>query len=172
MSREPDMIEALNRMSAAGFSTTLAAVYEHSPWVAEQAAQCRPFATIEVLAGTMQRLARDADPERRLRLLRAHPELGQGGHLTDHSSSEQSFAGFDRLTPESAEQLAFLNRRYRERFGFPFIIAVRGQKDAPAIIERLEQRLGNDPPTEMTIALEEIGRIAWFRLQQLREPAR
>lgn len=172
MSPDADMIEALNRMSAAGFSATLAAVYEHSPWVAAEAARYRPFATIEALAETMQRVVHQADRQQVLGLLCAHPELGQAGCLTDHSLREQSFAGFDRLTPARAAELACLNRRYRERFGFPFIIAVRGQKDAPAIIERLEQRLGNDASTETTIAVEEIGRIAWFRLQQLRELVR
>jgi 2-oxo-4-hydroxy-4-carboxy-5-ureidoimidazoline decarboxylase len=112
----------------------------------------------------------EASFDDQLRLLRAHPALGESGPLTAHSTSEQHDAGFDRITPERAATLADLNRRYRARFDFPFIIAVRGQKDAQAIITQLERRLANDDETELATALHEVGRIAWFRLQSL-EPS-
>lgn len=163
------LIERLNRMDEVAFVGTLAEIYEHSPWVAARAAALRPFATIEALAAAMQNIVLGAAQEARMALLRAHPELGQGGGLTAHSSSEQRFAGFDRLTPDLAERLAALNRAYRTIFGFPFIVAVRGQKDAHAIIAQIERRMNNDPETEIATALEEVGRIARFRLDRLSE---
>lgn len=168
----PDVIaiDAINRLEASDFIVTLADVYEHSPWVAERAAPLRPFASLDALAGAMQTIVRDAGAAFQLALLRAHPELGQGGRLSDHSTTEQRFAGFDRLTPDLAERLADLNRRYRTQFGFPFIIAVRGQKDTRAIIEQIERRMTHDTETEITIALDEVGRIARFRLSQLAGP--
>jgi 2-oxo-4-hydroxy-4-carboxy-5-ureidoimidazoline decarboxylase len=167
-----DAIDELNHVSPVDFIATLAGIYEHSPWVAEQVARYRPFETIVALAEAMQAVVRNAASDDQLRLLRAHPELGQAGRLTDHSTSEQNFAGFDQLTPARADQLSALNQRYRDNFGFPFIVAVRAQKDARTIIAQLERRLANDHQTEIATALDEVGRIAWFRLQRLHQPAR
>jgi OHCU decarboxylase len=166
------LIDRLNRMNRTDFIDTLADIYEHSPWVAEQAASLRPFETTEAMAATMQTIVHRASAETQMELLRAHPELGRGGNLTTHSNSEQRYAGFDRLTPDLAERLAALNRAYRAKFGFPFIVAVRGQKDSLAIIAQIERRLVNDPDTEAATAIEEVGKIARFRLGRLSQPER
>ncbi len=163
-------LASLNTMPITDFVAALGAIYEHAPWVAEAVCVHRPFATIAALAEAMHRIVQQASLHDQLRLLRAHPALGQGGPLTAHSTSEQHDTGFDQITPERTAKLADLNRRYHARFGFPFIIAVRGQKDAQAIITQLECRLANDGETELATALHEVGRIAWFRLQSL-EPS-
>ena len=158
-------IDRLNRMTEVAFVETLADIYEHSPWIAAGAAAQRPFTSIDDLAETMANIVLTADKQKQHTLLNAHPELGQSGKLTSASAIEQRFAGFDRMTHDDAEHLATLNRTYRDRFGFPFIIAVRGQKNAIAIIEKLKRRLAHDQPAETTQALDEVIKIATFRLQ-------
>ncbi|MCU4160756.1 2-oxo-4-hydroxy-4-carboxy-5-ureidoimidazoline decarboxylase [Acidiphilium sp. AL] len=162
----PLTIDALNRMAETMFVEALADIYEHSPWIAAKAAAERPFVDTDDLVEAMAEIVLTADQEKQLALLNAHPELGQSGTLTSASTIEQRFAGFDRMTQGDAERLATLNRAYRTRFGFPFIIAVRGQKNAEAIIERLQQRLAHDQSAEAKLALDEVIRIANFRLRR------
>lgn len=166
----PISMSDITSMSQAGFVSLLADVYEHSPWVAETAWQWRPFADREALAGAMERAMRQADRERQLSLVRAHPKLmGRvkvGKPLSDNSKQEQRGAGLDQCSPEESEELAQLNQAYESRFGFPFIISVRGL-DRHQIIDALHYRLNNDPETEFTTALDQIVRIATSRLAQL-----
>ncbi|MGC9270272.1 2-oxo-4-hydroxy-4-carboxy-5-ureidoimidazoline decarboxylase [Acidiphilium sp.] len=164
-------LDALNRASERGFVEALAGVYEHSDWVAAAVAGLRPFATGGSLAAALQAAVLTAGADRQLALLRAHPELGAGGRLTEYSATEQRGAGLDRLDRDHADRLARLNRDYRQRFGFPFIIAVRGQRDTAAIITQIERRIANEAVVEQAIALAEVGKIAGFRLDRLLIPA-
>ena len=161
----PLTIDALNQMTEKMFVEALADIYEHSPWVAAKAATERPFADIDDLCEAMADIVLTADKQKQHELLNAHPELGQSGTLTSASTIEQRFAGFDRMIQGDAERLTTLNRTYRTRFGFPFIVAVRGQKNASAIIEKLQQRLAHDQSAEAKLALDEVIRIANFRLR-------
>ncbi|MCJ2012425.1 2-oxo-4-hydroxy-4-carboxy-5-ureidoimidazoline decarboxylase [Methylobacterium sp. J-076] len=165
-------IAALNGLPQDAFVSLLGEVYEHSPWVAEAAAGRRPFATRADLHAAMEAAVAGADRGRRLALLRAHPELaGRAaiqGDLTAHSKSEQSGSGLLDAPAASVERLQALNRAYADRFGFPFIIAVRGL-DRDAILARLEARLRNGPEAEEAEALRQVGRIAALRLEALVE---
>jgi 2-oxo-4-hydroxy-4-carboxy-5-ureidoimidazoline decarboxylase len=161
-------LDALNAMDRAAFVAALDGIFEHSPWVAEAAWAERPFGSVEALHAAMVAAVAAALPKRRRGLLEAHPELGgkdaQTGKLTAASTAEQAGAGLDRLETEERQRLADLNRAYRERFGFPFIIAVRGQRDRRAILAALAARLNHDEATESETALAEVAKIAWFRL--------
>ena len=163
-------LEELNTLDREAFVACLGAVYEHSPWVARDAWSVRPFASLDALHAAMQRVVLTAPREAQLCLIRAHPELqGKVAHpeeLTAASRSEQAGAGLDRCAPEEHARLQSLNRAYRERFGFPFIVAVRGLNVA-GVLGRMESRLGNEPERELRTCLEEIGRIARFRLERL-----
>ncbi len=158
----------LNAMSVADFTARLGAIFEHSPWVAERAAARRPFDSVDELHAAMADVVRVASEEERLRLIRAHPELaGKAavrGELTDESTREQKGAGLDQCNVEEFERMQDLNRRYNEKFGFPFIIAVRGL-DKAAILEAFETRLHNETDIERDTALAQIERIALFRVR-------
>ena len=163
------LVDELNRLPRESFVARLAAIYEHSPWVADRAFVARPFASLEALHAAMQQALLAATPEEQMTLIRAHPELAgrlAAAELTGHSRAEQAGAGLDRVTPEEKIRMQALNDRYREQFGFPFIVAVKGL-DWAAIIERMEARLANSREAEVATALDEIGRIARFRLEAL-----
>ncbi|WP_024972462.1 2-oxo-4-hydroxy-4-carboxy-5-ureidoimidazoline decarboxylase [Ralstonia pickettii] len=170
MSQTTYTLSQLNGMDASQFVQVLGGVYEHSPWVAEQAATQRPFASAEALAAAMRNAVDTAGIEPQLKLVRAHPELaGKAavrGELTAESTREQSGAGLNQCTPEEFARLQALNAQYNEKFGFPFILAVRGY-DRHGIIDNFSKRVENDRDTELRASLEQIHRIAGFRLADL-----
>ena len=160
----------VNRMSLPDFRHALGGVFEHSPWIAERAWAACPFASLEALHAAMTRVVRDASREEQLALLRAHPDLAgraaRAGNLSAASLAEQSSAGLDRLTDEEHERFGRLNAGYREKFGFPFIIAVSKQ-DKAAILAAFERRLGNTVEKEIEAALAQVFDIARLRLDAL-----
>jgi 2-oxo-4-hydroxy-4-carboxy-5-ureidoimidazoline decarboxylase len=164
---EPIAIERLNALPAADFVARLADIFEHSPWVAEAVLPGRPFADVAALHGAMVSAVDAAGTVAALTLLRAHPELARRATLTAASAAEQGGMGLDRLDQDEAAQFEALNLAYRDRFGFPFIIAVRGQRDRAAILAALTARLAHDAPTEQAAALAEVAKIARFRLDDL-----
>lgn len=154
-------------LDAARFTELFGGVFEHSPWVARAAFAARPFATLDALHAAMVAAVARAPRGDRIALLRAHPELGARGKLTASSTTEQGGAGLDRLADDEAETFVRLNQQYRERFGFPFIIAVRGQRDRAAIREAMERRLQATPEQEQAAALAEVAKITRFRLEAM-----
>ncbi|PWT74763.1 MAG: OHCU decarboxylase [Proteobacteria bacterium] len=165
-------IAELNRLDRAAFARSLGHIYEHSPWVGERAWSARPFASIQALWSAMQQVVERAGNDEQLALIRAHPELAGklaiAQQLTTDSRVEQAGAGLDRCTPEEFAQFQALNKAYREKFGFPFIVAVRGL-DRSTILERMRQRVNHSTEQEFATCLREIGRIARFRLDDLIE---
>jgi 2-oxo-4-hydroxy-4-carboxy-5-ureidoimidazoline decarboxylase len=163
-------LEQLNSMPADAFEAALSGIFEHSPWVAEQAACARPFATIDALYATMRAIVAGSGDARQLALINAHPELaGKAavrGELTAESTREQSGAGLAQCTQEEFDKLQRLNAAYREKFGFPFILAVRGYNRA-GIIANFEARVNNTRDEELRASLEQIYRIARFRIDDL-----
>ena len=164
------LIERLNRHDEAGFVDEVGSLYEHSPWIAALAWQRRPFPDRGTLHETMQRIVGEAPRARQLDLIRAHPDLAgrlaRAGGLGAHSAGEQTGLGLDRLGDLEYERFDRLNRAYRARFGFPFIIAVRGHT-RESVLDAFEVRLRHDEEYEIAVALDEIGRIAGFRLGDL-----
>ena len=160
-------LNTLNTLGVDAFVARLGGVFEHSWWIARAAYAGRPFASVPALHATMVAVVANSGTEHQLALLRAHPELGRTGPLTASSSAEQGGMGLDRLAAEEAAAFDSLNSAYRVRFGFPFIIAVRGQRDRAAILAALSQRIQHSPAQEMAAALAEVAKIARFRLDDL-----
>jgi OHCU decarboxylase len=115
----------------------------------------------------MMRAVEDASPEEKLALVRAHPELAGGEALTVASTSEQARLGFDRLSRAELETMNGLNRRYREKFGFPCIVALRLHANRESVMREMERRLRNNADTELAAALEQVGHISRGRLEKL-----
>jgi allantoate deiminase/N-carbamoyl-L-amino-acid hydrolase len=172
MSAHVVTLEQLNSLSGPELGAALAGIFERSPWIPERAAAGRPFPSSLDLHAAMCRVVHDATVDEQLALIRAHPELaGRAairGELTPESTREQQGAGLDQCTPEEYSRLQELNTAYRDKFGFPFVLAVKGHTRA-SIIAALEQRVHNTADTEREVALREIGRIAGFRLAEIVE---
>jgi 2-oxo-4-hydroxy-4-carboxy-5-ureidoimidazoline decarboxylase len=160
-------LEELNSLSKHEFVAQLGGVFEHSPWVAEQAWHKRPFLSLEALHATMMDIIRNETKEKQLTLVRAHPELAGGEALTVDSSSEQGRLGFNALSKKEVQQMTDLNRRYREKFGFPCIVALRLHENRTSVMAEMQRRTANDADTELANALEQIGHITRGRLEKL-----
>ena len=163
-------LDHINHMSNTAFTEAFGDIYEHSPWIAEEASKRRPFADHDELAGAMSDVVRQGSDEQRVTLLNAHPELAgreaKAGNLTDASAQEQAGAGLVNLAPEELDHVAHFNNAYRGKFGFPFIIAVRNHTKS-SILQAMETRLDNDRDTELSTALGQVDEIARLRLEQL-----
>ena len=146
-------------------------VFEHSPWVAERAWLRGPFGSVDALHAAMMDVVRAASREEQLALVRAHPELAgreaAERTLTHDSSTEQGRLGFTALSKKELLEIAALNRNYREKFGFPCIVALRLHSSRASVIEEMRRRLGNNGETELRNALEQIGHITRGRLEKL-----
>lgn len=155
------------RLDREEFVRRFGALYEHSPWVAEEAWERRPFDGVEDLHRAFTAAVEEAPEERRLALIRAHPELAgreaAEGALTEDSTGEQASAGLDRLSVEELARLRELNAAYREAFGFPMVVAVR-EHTKDSIFAQAEARLARPREQEISTALGEIGKIARLRL--------
>jgi 2-oxo-4-hydroxy-4-carboxy-5-ureidoimidazoline decarboxylase len=156
-------------MSKDAFIDRFGSVYENSAWVAE--AVWPDYAAGRLtrpgsIAEAMRHVVEAAPHEQKLDLIRAHPELASRARMADASVKEQAGAGLDQCTPEEFEAFQRLNKAYKIRFGFPFIVAVKGmtRQDILAIFER---RLANDPELEFDTAISQIHRIAGYRLADL-----
>lgn len=163
-------LDELNALGREAFIARLGAIYEHSPWVADDVWPLRPFAGVDELHAAMSKAVVDAGESAQLALLRAHPQLaGKAalrGELTADSTREQQGAGLDQCSPEEFAQLHALNTEYERRFGFPFILAVRGHTRA-SILANMAARIDHVREDEFAEALHQVDRIARFRLEAL-----
>lgn len=159
-------IDALNSLDLSAFIAAAGWIFEHSPWVAERAWAMRPFQNTEALHRAMVTEVERATAGEQLALLRAHPDLGTRARLSQASASEQAGAGLDQLTREEFALFTRLNDSYKDKFGFPFLYAVKGSTKYD-ILRALERRLPADYQDEYAEALRQVGRIAQFRLNDL-----
>ncbi|MBF2759377.1 MAG: 2-oxo-4-hydroxy-4-carboxy-5-ureidoimidazoline decarboxylase [Ectothiorhodospiraceae bacterium AqS1] len=161
-------VEAVNALDEEAFVSRFGDVAEDSPWVAKAAFAARPFADRDALVEAFTAALRDADPASQLELLCAHPDLAGkaalAGSLAQASAEEQAQAGLDRLSREEFARFHDLNDRYRRRFGFPFIFAVKGATKQ-AVIAAFEDRIDNEIEVERATALAQVGRIFRFRIE-------
>lgn len=157
-------LKMINQMDRKSFTETLGWIFEHSPWIAERAWVKRPFFRVSCLYHEMKSVVNEAGMEEKLSLLRAHPDLASRVQMANASIKEQSEAGLNQLTEEEYEDFLTLNKAYTEKFGFPFIMAVRGHNKI-SIRKAIRERLQLSPETELLEALCQIFKIACFRLQ-------
>ncbi|WP_218240638.1 2-oxo-4-hydroxy-4-carboxy-5-ureidoimidazoline decarboxylase [Comamonas fluminis] len=165
-------LEQLNAADAATATDLLDGLYEHSPWIAAKALEQRPFKSMAHIKHAMAAVLAESSEQAQLDLIRAHPELAgkqmETNTLTAESTNEQKKAGLTNCTPEELAHIRKLNAEYGERFGFPFILAVRGARglglSKAEIISTFERRIFNHPAYEQAEALRNIHRIAEIRL--------
>jgi 2-oxo-4-hydroxy-4-carboxy-5-ureidoimidazoline decarboxylase len=167
--------DAVNTLDRDAFVAALGSTFEHAPWVARDAWAARPFASVDALHAAMLDVVRRAPRGQQVVFLRRHPELAgreaQAGTMTRDSVAEQSSAGLDALSRDEMDELRRLNSRYRERHGFPFIVAVRRHRKAE-IFELLRQRTERDTDRELREALAQVGIITRLRVDALLEDKR
>ena len=161
-------LDDLNALDQTQFVSAIGHVFEHSPWVAERAWQLRPFVSVDALCQAMNRAVESATNAEKLALLRAHPDLGTRAKVSLSSEREQAGAGLDKLTPEEHATLLRLNTAYKEKFGFPFLYAVKGASKSD-ILGALGKRLQRTREEEFATALQQVYRIARFRLEEIIE---
>ena len=154
----------LNNLDRDAFVTALGRIFEDSAWVAERTWPQRPFASLDTLHEAMTSEVANADRETQLALLRAHPDLGTRARMSEASAGEQAGAGLDRLSADEFSRLQELNAGYRQKFGFPFLFAVRGSTKHD-ILAALERRGRSSERDEFAEALRQVYRIARFRLE-------
>jgi beta-ureidopropionase / N-carbamoyl-L-amino-acid hydrolase len=165
-------LQALNNASPAEATQMLDGVYEHSPWIGAQALSQRPFRSLAHLKYSLVQVLEASGLDAQKGLIRAHPELAgkamQSQTLTTESTNEQSKAGLTQCTPQELAKIEELNAAYQAKFGFPFILAVRGARGAglskSVILQTFERRLHNHPQFELQECLRQIHRIAEIRL--------
>ena len=162
-----------SHMTQEDFMDVFGGVYEHTPWIAEAVYAAGLTGSQDTVAGLHDSLRTNvdnADDEKKLALLRAHPDLAGklaiSGELTADSTSEQASAHLDKCTPEEFAEFQSLNDRYKEAFGFPYILAVRG-RNRQEILENFRSRVDNTPDTEFAEALKQVHRIALLRIEAL-----
>lgn len=167
MSPEP------SEMTREEFLETFGPVFEHSPWVAHRVWEHGLEFRHDTVSGMHEALCneiRQADDDEKLALLRALPELaasvGAGEVLTGHSRREQHGAGLHQCTPAEFEEFERLNKAYREKFGFPFILAVKGYQRRQ-VLEIFRKRIEHDPEEEFQAALHQVMKIGLFRLEDI-----
>ena len=168
-------LDTLNHSDSTAFCAALAGLYEHSPWVAERTASRRPFATLTAFKLALQDTVSNAPHEEQLALIRAHPELAGkaaiAGAVTAESAGEQARAGLTECSAEEFAKLQQLNADYNRKFGFPFILAVKGPDgnglSRSAIIHLFSRRLKYQKADEMAECLRQIHRIAELRINDL-----
>ena len=161
-------LDTVNTLDRDEFIAALGSTFEHSPWVAEGAWSQRPFASVDHLHAAMVDVVKQAPVETRIRFLRAHPELAgkeaQAGTMTQDSVAEQATANLDALSRDEFRELSKLNAVYRQRHGFPFIVAVRRYRKSE-IFEQLRRRIERDSETELHEALSQIAAITRLRIE-------
>ncbi len=165
---EPLAVAAINAMDRQAFVAAFGDIAEHSPWVAERAANARPFTNRDSMIAAFADAILSAEETMQLDLLNAHPDLAGraavSGEIGADSRLEQAGAGLDQLNRDEFERFTRLNTSYRDKFGFPFILAVRGATKHD-ILASFEAQIGNDRAGELSTALQQVCRIMRFRLE-------
>jgi 2-oxo-4-hydroxy-4-carboxy-5-ureidoimidazoline decarboxylase len=173
MSQTTYTLAQLNSFSQEEFVRVVGPVFEHSPWIAQEVWDKRPFADLPQLHSELMAIVQKSSEEKQLKLIQAHPDLvgkmALAGSLTPESNREQASAGLSQLSAEEIASFQKNNQAYREKFGFPFVICARLNKKE-AILKGFEVRLRNARAQEIQTALAEIGKIAELRLKDLVKP--
>ena len=159
-------IAELNARDREAFVETLGWIFEDSPWVAARTWARRPFSSLDALHAAMIDVVRQASEPEQLALLRAHPDLGTRARISGVSAGEQRGAGLDRLDAKEYERLQHLNDEYRRHFGFPFLFAVMGSTKED-VLAALAARVNRSRDEELAEALDQVYRIARFRLEDV-----
>ena len=159
-------IEELNQMSQGEFVGVLGDIWEDTPEIAADSWLSRPFAHLDILYESMVEVVENMSEAKQLALIKAHPDLGSKAKMAEASVQEQAGVGLDSLNSEEYNYLLSLNREYKAKFDFPFIIAVKNHT-LESIFQSFRDLLKNSQSEDKTAALSEIKKIARFRLEAI-----
>ena len=161
-----DKIEKFNKLSKTEFISIFGNIFEKTEWIAEKCYDLKPYNNLDELVLKMMEIFESAKKEKHLEILNSHPSLAVEKKLTDDSKNEQKGANLNQCTEEEFVEFKKLNKEYKKKFGFPFIIAVKG-KNKEEILNNFRQRIINDINLEFEEAKKQVKKIANFRLGEI-----
>ncbi len=161
-----DTVDKVNNLRKSDFISIFGNVFEKTQWIAEKAYDSKPYKNFEELFSKMMEIFENSKKERHLEILNAHPDLAVEKKLTEDSKNEQKNASLNQCTDEEFVEFKKLNEEYKKKFGFPFIIAVKG-KNKEEILNSFRQRITNNINLEFEEAKKQVKKIASFRLSEI-----
>jgi len=161
-----DSIDKFNKLSKAEFISIFGNIFEKTEWVAERCYESKPYNNLNELVSKMMKIFENIEKERHLEILNSHPDLAVEKKLTEDSKNEQKNASLNQCTDEEFVEFKKLNEEYKKKFGFPFIVAVKG-KNKEEILNSFRQRITNNINLEFEEAKKQVKKIASFRLGEI-----
>ena len=161
-----DSIDKFNKLSKAEFISIFRNIFEKTEWIAERCYESKPYNNLDELVSKMMKIFENIEKERHLEILNSHPDLAVEKKLTEDSKNEQKKASLNQCTDEEFVEFKKLNEKYKKKFGFPFIIAVKG-KNKEEILNNFRQRITNNIDTEFNEAINQVKKIASLRLNEI-----
>jgi len=161
-----DSIDKFNKLSKAEFISIFGNIFEKTEWIAERCYESKPYNNLDELVSKMMKIFENIEKERHLEILNSHPDLAVEKKLTKDSKNEQKNASLNQCTDEEFVEFKKLNEEYKKKFGFPFIIAVKG-KNKEEILNSFRQRITNNINSEFEEAKKQVKKIASFRLSEI-----
>ena len=161
-----DSIDTFNKLNKSEFLSTFGNVFERTEWIAEKCYDSKPYNNVQELVNKMMETFENSIKEKHLEILNSHPDLAVKKKLTRESENEQANANLNQCTNEEFEEFNRLNEKYKKKFGFPFIIAVKG-KNKNEILKIFRQRITNNINLEFEEAKKQVKKIATFRLSEI-----
>ena len=161
-----DSIDIFNKLNKSEFLSTFGNVFEKTEWIAEKCYDSKPYNNVQELVNKMMEVFENSIKEKHLEILNSHPDLAVKKKLTKESENEQANANLNQCTNEEFEEFNKLNKKYKKKFGFPFIIAVKG-KNKNEILNIFRQRITNNINLEFEEAKKQVKKIATFRLSEI-----
>ena len=161
-----DSIDKFNKLSKAEFISIFGNIFEKTEWIAERCYESKPYNNLDELVSKMMKIFENIEKERHLEILNSHPDLVVEKRLTENSKNEQKNASLNQCTDKEFLEFKNLNEEYKKKFGFPFIIAVKG-KNKEEILNSFRQRITNNINLEFEEAKKQVKKIASFRLDEI-----
>ena len=161
-----DSIDKFNKLSKAEFISIFGNIFEKTEWIAERCYESKPYNNLDELVSKMMKIFENIEKERHLEILNSHPDLAVEKKLTEDSKNEQKNASLNQCNDEEFVEFKNLNEEYKKKFGFPFIIAVKG-KNKEEILNSFRQRITNNINLEFEEAKKQVKKIASFRLGEI-----
>ena len=163
-----DTVDKVNNLSKFDFISIFGNVFEKTEWIAEKAYNSKPYNNFEELFSKMMKIFENSKQQEHLKILNAHPYLVVEKKLTRDSANEQNNANLDQCSDKEFEEFQKLNKEYKKKFGFPFIVAVKG-KNKYEILENFKKRIKNEKNIEFEEAKNQVKKIASFRLEEIKK---
>ena len=162
-----DSIDKFNKLSKAEFISIFGNIFEKTEWIAERCYESKPYNNLDELVSKMMKIFENIEKERHLEILNSHPDLALEKKLTEDSKNEQKNSSLNQCTDEEFVEFKKLNEEYKKKFGFPFIIAVKG-KNKIEILVNFKKRVLSNKKVEFDEAIKQVKKIANFRLEELK----